>query len=368
MAGTTGRPTAPLVLTEEERAYLEQQARQEEVIARSMSERCRIILRCADGIASKLVATELGVHENTVGKWRRRFLRDRIEGLFDADRSGRPRTIGDDQIAAVIGLTLQSTPEDGGQWSIRSMAAATGFSHTTIRRIWAAFGLQPHQSQTSLLSSDPLFSDKVCDVVGLYLAPPNRALALSVDEKGRRRAQNRGQSAAPMMPNQPERRMHSHVLHGATPLLAALDLISGFVIGKHHKRYGTTEFLDFLKQIDASVPPELDVHIIMDNHATHKIAAVRSWLSRRPRCHVHFTPTSASWFNQVESWFAELSRKQLQFGVRTSTSELEADIRAFVERHNENLKPYKWAKSADQSRSSVKHFRQNTDQIQYREL
>ncbi len=368
MAGTTGRPTAPLVLTEEERAYLERQARQEEAIAQSMSERCRIILRCAEGIASKTVATELGVHENTVGKWRRRFLRDRIEGLFDADRSGRPRTIDDDQIAAVIERTLQSKPEDGTQWSIRSMAATTGFSHTTIRRIWAAFGLQPHHSQTFQLSSDPLFIDKVCDIVGLYLAPPNRVLALSVDEKGRKRAHNHGQSALPIMPDMSERQLHSHVRHATTSLLATLDVISGSVIGKYHKQHRTTELLDFLKQIEASAPPELDVHIIMDNHATHKIAAVRSWLARRPRCHVHFTPTPTSWFNQVESWFAELSRKQLQRGIRTSTSELEADIRTFVERHDESLKPYKWAKSANQNRSSVKHLHQKEDQLQYREI
>ncbi|MQB41505.1 IS630 family transposase [Rhizobium sp. ICMP 5592] len=368
MAGTTGRPTAPLVLTEEERVYLKQQASQEDAAARSMSERCRIILRCADGIASKAVASELGVHENTVGKWRRRFLRDRIEGLFDADRSGRPRTINDDQIAAVIERTLRSAPEDGSQWSIRSMAAATGFSHTTIRRIWAAFGLQPHHSQTPQPLSDPLLIAKVRDVVGLHLAPPNRALALSVDKKSHGRAHNHRQSGSAMMPDQAERRMHSPAQSGVPPLLAALDLISGFVIGAYDKRHRATELLDFLRQIDASVPFDLDVHIIMDNHATHKIAAVRSWLARHPRYHVHFTPTSASWLNQVENWFAELSRKQLQRDVLTSTSELETDIRAFVESHAESFKPYSWTKPADETLSSVKSFRLKTAQSQYREL
>ncbi|KAA6488632.1 IS630 family transposase [Agrobacterium sp. SHOUNA12C] len=368
MAGTTGRPTAPLVLTEEERAYLKQQARHEEAAGRSMSERCQIILRCADGIASKAVAAELNVHENTVGKWRRRFLRDRIEGLFDADRSGRPRTIDDDQIAAVIERTLKSKPEDGSQWSIRSMAAATGFSHTTIRRIWASFGLQPHHSQTSEPSSVPPLIDKVCDVVGLHLAPPNRVLALSVDKKSHGRAHNHGQSGPSMMPNQAERHMHSHAQPDVPPLLAALDLISGFVIGNYDKRHRATELLDFLRQIDASVPFDLDVHIVMDNHATHKIAAVRSWLARHPRYHVHFTPTSASWLNQVESWFAELSRRQLQRDVRTSTNELEANIRAFVESHAESFKPYSWTKSADETRSSVKSFRLKTAQSQYRQL
>ncbi|HEX8045623.1 IS630 family transposase [Rhizobium sp.] len=368
MAGTTGRPTAPLVLTEEERVYLKQQASQEDAAARSMSERCRIILRCADDIASKAVAAELGVHENTVGKWRRRFLRDRIEGLFDADRSGRPRTINDDQIAAVIERTLRSTPEDGNQWSIRSMAAATGFSHTTIRRIWAAFGLQPHHSQTSQPLSDPLLIDRVCDVVGLHLASPNRALALSVDRKSHGRAHNHRQSSAPMTPDQAERHMHSHTQSGAPPLLGALDLISGFVIGNYDKRHRATELLDFLRQIDASVPFDLDVHIIMDNHATHKIAAVRSWLARHPRYHVHFIPTSAAWLNQVKNWFAELNRKQLQRDVPTSTSELEADIRAFVESHAESFKPYSWTKPPEETRSSVKSFRLKTAQSQYREL
>lgn len=368
MTSTTGRPTAPLVLTEEERGYLGRQARQEEAASRSMSERCRIILRCADGVASKVVAAELGVHENTVGKWRRRFLQDRIEGLFDADRSGRPRTISDDQIAAVIERTLRSAPEDGAPWSIRSMAAATGFSHTTIRRIWAAFGLQSHHSQTLQLSSDPVFVDKVCDIVGLYLSPPNRAVVLSVNEKSRMQTLNGGQSVQPSIQGTAEHRTHSYPRSSATSLFAALDVISGFVIGKYHKRYRATEFLDFLKQINASVSPDLDLHIIMDNHATHKIEAIRSWLARQPRCHVHFTPSSASWFNQVETWFAELGRKQLQRGVRTSTGELEADIRAFIERHNENLKPYKWAKSTDQTRPSVKRFRQKANQAQYREL
>ncbi|MEZ2218590.1 IS630 family transposase [Rhizobium sp. RCC_161_2] len=366
MTSIIGRPTTPLVLTKEERDYLEQQVRLEEAVSRSMFERCRIILRCADGIASKMVAAELGVHENTVGKWRRRFLQDRIEGLFDADRSGRPRTIDDDQIAAVIERTLQSTPEDGTQWSIRSMAAATGFSHTTIRRIWAAFGLQPHHAHPFQLSNDPLFVDKVCDIVGLYLAPPNRALALSVDEKGRKRARNHGQSALSMMPDMPERQLHSR--RGETPLFAALDVISGFVIGNYYKRRRAAELLDFLRQIDASVATDHDVHIIMDNHATHKIAAVRSWLARHPRYHVHFTPTPTSWFNQVEIWFAELNRKHLQHDLRTSTSELESDIRAFIESHTKSLKPYKWTKSAADIGSSPKIFRKKLDQSQYREI
>ena len=360
MANVTGRPIAPLILSSDERAYLERQVRRHRA-ARSSSERCRVILRCADGIPSKTVAIELGLHEHTVGKWRRRFLKDRIDGLLDEARAGRPRTIDDDQVATVIERTLRSTPRDATHWSIRSMATETGFSHTTIRRIWNAFGLQPHRSETFKLSSDPLFVDKVRDIVGLYLSPPNRALVLSVDEKSQIQALDREQPVLPMMPGVPERRTHSYVRHGTTSLFAALDIASGFVIGKCYKRHRAAEFLDFLKQVDAQIPDGLDVHIIMDNYATHKTTVVKNWLARRPHYHVHFTPTSASWINQVERWFAELTRKQIRRGVHTSTKQLEADIRTFIERHNENPKPYRWTKSADEILAAVKRFCQKTE-------
>jgi len=296
-----GRPIAPLVLTAEERAYLERQVRRHRV-ARSLSERCRVILRCADGLASKDVAAELGHHEHTVGKWRRRFLKDRCDGLLDEVRPGRPRTIDDDQVAAVIERTLRATPVDATHWSIRSMAAETGFSHTTIRRMWVAFGLQPHRSQTFKLSNDPLFVDKVRDIIGLYLSPPNRALVLSIDEKSQIQALDREQPVLPMMPGVPERRTHGYVRHGTTSLFAALDIASGFVFGKCYKRHRAAEFLNFLKEIDARVPDGLDIHIVMDNYATHKTPKIKAWLARWPHYHVHFTPTSASWINQVERW------------------------------------------------------------------
>jgi transposase len=360
MANATGRPVARLILSSDERAYLERQVRRHRV-ARSLSERCRVILRCADGLLSKSVASELGLHEHTVGKWRRRFLADRLEGLLDEARPGRPRTIADNQVAAVIERTLRSTPKDATHWSIRTMAAQTGFSHTTIRRIWNAFGLQPHRSETFKLSSDPLFVDKVRDIVGLYLSPPNRALVLSVDEKSQIQALDRGQPVLPMMPGIPERWTHSYVRHGTTSLFAALDIASGFVIGKCYKRHRAAEFLDFLKQIDARVPEGLDVHIIMDNYATHKTAAIKTWLARRAHYHVHFTPTSASWINQIERWFAELTRKQLRRGVHTSIRQLEDDIRAFIAHHNENPRGYRWTKSADDILASVKRFCQKTE-------
>ena len=318
-----------------------------------------MILRCAEGLTSKAVAAELGIHEHTVGKWRRRFVKDRIDGLMDEPRAGRPRTIEDDQVAAVIERTLYSTPADATHWSIRSMAKEMGLSHTTIRRIWTAFGLQPHRSETFKLSSDP---------VGLYLSPPNRALVLCVDEKSQIQALDREQPVLPMMPGVPERWTYNYVRHGTTSLFAALDVATGSVIGKCYKRHRAREFLDFLKQIDANVPNDLDIHIVMDNYATHKTPKVKAWLARRSHYHVHFTPTSASWINQVERWFAELTRKQLQRGVHTSVQDLQADIQTFIEKHNENPKPFKWTKSADEILSSVKRFCQKADQTLCAEL
>ncbi len=232
----------------------------------------------------------------------------------------------------------------------------------------AAFGLQPHRSQTFKLSTDPLFVDKVRDIVGLYLSPPNRALVLSIDEKSQIQALDREQPVLPMMPGVPERRTHNYVRHGTTSLFAALDIVSGFVIGKCYKRHRAAEFLNFLKQIDARVAEGLEVHIVMDNYATHKTLKIKAWLARRPHYHVHYTPTSASWINQVERWFAELTRKRLRRGVHTSVRQLEADIRTFIDRHNENPKPFKWVKSADQILASVKRFCQKTQQTLCREL
>lgn len=354
-----GRDSVVIDLSLDERGFLESQLRRHKA-ARSLSDRCRIVLRCADGLTSKEVAAELGHSEHTVGKWRRRFAEHRIEGLSDEYRAGRPRSVSDAQVAEVITRTLETTPKDATHWSIRSMAAATGLSHTTIRRIWAAFGLQPHRSETFKLSTDPLFVDKVQDIVGLYMAPPDRAIVLCVDEKSQIQALDREQPVLPMAPGVAERRTHTYIRHGTTSLFAALDIATGAVIGKCYKRHRATEFLDFLKRIDAAVPQGRDVHLVMDNYATHKTPRIKAWLARRPHWHVHFTPTSASWINQVERWFAELTRKQLRRGVHRSTAELEADIAAFIDAHNENPKPYRWVKSADEILSSVKRFCQKT--------
>ncbi len=362
-----GRVAALIELNTAERDFLECQVRRHRV-SRSFSQRCGIILACAEGLSSKQVATRMNVHEHTVGKWRRRFVEHRLEGLSDEYRSGRPRTLRDDQVADVIERTLHSKPKDATHWSIRTMAAEVGLSHTTIRRIWNAFGLQPHRSETFKLSTDPLFVDKVQDIVGLYLSPPDRAIVLCVDEKSQIQALDREQPVLPMMPGMPERRTHSYIRHGTTSLFAALDIASGFVIGKCYKRHRASEFLDFLKEIDARMPQGPDVHIVMDNYATHKTPKVKAWLARRPHWHIHFTPTSSSWINQVERWFAELTRKQLKRGVHRSTRELEKDILKFIKHHNQNPKPYRWTKSADDILAAVKRFCHKTEQTLCAEL
>ena len=344
-----------VVLSAEERAFLEAHVRKHKA-PRSLSDRCRIILLCAEGLRNREIAERTGVHEHTVGKWRRRFAEKRIEGLSDECRSGRPRTVTDDKVAEVVERTLTTMPKDATHWSVRSMAERTGVSHTTVHRIWSAFSLKPHRSETFKLSTDPLFVDKVQDIVGLYMAPPDRAVVLCVDEKSQIQALDRTQPVLPMAPGVAERRTHDYVRHGTTTLFAALDVATGAVIGKCSRRHRATEFLAFLKEIEAAVPEGLDVHLVMDNYATHKTEKVRNWLARRRHWHVHFTPTSASWINQVERWFAELTRKKLQRGVHRSVAELNADIMSFIDAHNEKPKPYKWVKSADEILASVRRF------------
>ena len=344
-----------VVLSDEEREFLEAHVRRHKA-PRSLSDRCRIILLCAEGLRSREVAERTGVHEHTVGKWRRRFAERRIEGLSDEYRSGRPRTVTDDKVAEVVERTLSTMPKDATHWSVRSMAERTGVSHTTVHRIWSAFSLKPHRSETFKLPTDPLFVDKVQDIVGLYMAPPDRAVVLCVDEKSQIQALDRTQPVLPMAPGVAERRTHDYVRHGTTTLFAALDVATGAVIGKCFGRHRASEFLSFLKEVEAAVPDGLDVHLVMDNYATHKTEKVRKWLARRRHWHVHFTPTSASWLNQVERWFAELTRKKLQRSAHRSVAELEADIMSFIDAHNENPKPYKWVKSADEILASVRRF------------
>lgn len=314
------------------------------------------MLACAEGRDNTDVAEALGVTYQTVGKWRQRFIDRRVEGLLDEPRPGGPRRIGDTAIERVIVKTLESKPRDATQWSTRSMAQATGLSQSTISRIWRAFALQPHRSETFKLSTDPLFVDKVRDVVGLYLNPPEKALVLAVDEKSQIQALDRSQPLLPMRPGQAERRTHDYVRHGTTSLFAALDVASGRVIGQLHRRHRSIEFAKFLDTIDANVPPQLDVHLILDNYGTHKTPRIRRWLLRHPRFHLHFTPTGASWLNLVERWFAMLTQKQIKRGVHRSTRELETAIRNFLAVHNEDPKPFVWTKTADEILESVARF------------
>jgi len=316
--------------------------------AQSLALRSRIVLACADGLDNKQVAAKLGIVPATVGKWRRRFVERRMDGLLDEPRPGGPRSISDEQIEAVIVATLERTPKDATHWSRASMAAETGLSRSTIGRIWREFRLKPHLVETFKLSSDPLFIEKVRDVVGLYLDPPERALVLCVDEKSGIQALDRSAPVLPMMPGMPERRTHDYVRSGTTTLFAALDVASGQVIGSLHRRHRALEFRKFLTKIDTEVPDELDVHLVCDNLSTHKTPAITRWLDAHPRFHLHFTPTSSSWLNQVERWFGLLTDKQLRRGVHKSLPALEKDIRTWVITWNENPRPFVWLKTADE--------------------
>jgi transposase len=302
------------------------------------------------------VAARLGIDPDTVGKWRRRFAAHRLEGLRDEPRSGTPRTIEDARIETVIVRTLETKPPNATHWSSRSMARASGLSVSTVQRIWRAFGLQPHRLETFKLSTDPDFVAKVRDIVGLYVAPPERAIVLCVDEKSQIQALDRSQPMFPMRPGQAERRSHDYKRHGTTSLFAALDIATGRVIGKCYGRHRAAEFRKFLDEIEAAVPDELDVHLVMDNYATHKTPLIRNWLAKRPRWHVHLTPTSSSWLNQVERFFALITERKIRRGIYRSVAALRAEIMSFIEHHNDHPKPFQWTKSADDILKSIERF------------
>ena len=357
-----GRTAAEIALSEAERRALLSLARAQKT-GQALARRARIVLAAADGLENKAICERVEASQNTVGKWRRRFALDRLDGLYDEPRPGAPRQIGDDEIAETIRMTLEATPADATHWSLRSMAKAVGHAPSTVHRIWKAFGLQPHRTETFKLSTDPLFIEKVRDIVGLYLDPPDRALVLCVDEKSQIQALDRSQPMLPMRPGQIERRTHDYTRHGVTSLFAALDIATGAVIGRLYPRHRSTEFRKFLDQIEANAPGDLDIHLVMDNYATHKTKPIRDWLAKRPRWHVHFTPTGASWINQVERFFALLTEKQIRRGIHRSTKALEDDIRAFIEIHNQNPRPFRWTKSADDILNAVKRFCLRTLQI-----
>ncbi len=354
-----GRPKAPLVLTATERQTLDSwahRARTAPVVAR----RARIVLACARGLDNQTVATKVRASPQMVGRWRARFVARRLDGLLDEPRPGAPRAVTDADVEAVVVRTLETTPRGATQWSTRAMAKATGLSHVTIARIWRAFGLQPHRSATFTLSPDPLLIEKVRDVVGLYLNPPDHALVLCVDEKSQIQALDRTQPLLPMHPGQAARHTHTYRRHGTTTLFAALDARTGRVIGSLGPRHRSIEFRKFLDQIEAAVPADLDVHLILDNYGTHKTPLIHRWLAKRPRFQLHFTPTYASWLNLVERWFAELTTKQLRRGTHRSVAALQRAIREFLDAHNADPKPIVWTKSADDILASMARFAQRT--------
>jgi transposase len=345
----------PIELTDAEREQLESWSRRL-TTAQALAQRSRIVVLAAGGLRTGEVAQRLHVHRNTVAKWRRRFAAERLDGLVDEPRPGRPRTVTDAHVDAVITKTLESAPKDATHWSTRSMAAEVGLTQSAVHRIWRAFGLQPHRAETFKLSKDPQFVAKVRDVVGLYLDPPERAVVLCVDEKSQIQALDRTQPILPMQPGLPERATHDYKRHGTSSLYAALDLSTGQVIGSLHSRHRAIEFKKFLQRIDAEVPADLDVHVILDNSSTHKTPAIQKWLTAHPRFVLHFTPTSSSWLNLVERWFAELTNKKLRRGAHRSVGQLNADIRAWMKTWNDDPKPFVWTKTADQILDSIARY------------
>lgn len=350
-----GRPLQAMALSAEDRATLNRFLARRKTAA-GLALRARIVLGCAEGLDNKAVARRERVNVQTVGKWRGRFLAGGVDALSDAPRPGAPRRHGDDQIEKVVTMTLEKTPRDATHWSTRSMAAACGMSHTQVANIWRAFGLKPHRSETFKLSTDPFFVEKVRDIAGLYLNPPDRALVLCVDEKPQVQALNRTQPVLPMRPGQIERRTHDYIRHGTTTLFAALNGANGKVIGECRQRHRSVEFRDFLDTIEANVPPDLDIHLIMDNYGTHQTALIKNWLAKRPRFKAHFTPTGGSWLSLVERWFALLKQKQLKRGVHKSTEALRRALRDFIALTNESPKPFVWTKTADEILASLGRY------------
>jgi len=355
-------PTAvEIILSDEERSVLESWTARRKT-AQALALRARIVLAAAGQLTNREIAGVEGVSARTVTKWRNRFAERRLEGLLDEPRPGRPRTITDEQVDAVIITTLECRPKDATHWSTRSMARETGLTADAVMRIWHAFGLQPHRQETWKLSTDPQFIEKVHDICGLYLNPPERAVVLAVDEKSQIQALDRTAPTLPMLPGTPERATHDYERNGTTSLYAALNIQSGEVIGSLHSRHRAVEFLKFLKTIDANVPAHLNVHLVLDNASSHKTPKVRRWLAAHPRFVLHFTPTSSSWINLVERWFSELTTKMLRRGAHRSVRQLNSEIRRWIDTWNENPRPYVWTKTAEQILDSIRRYCERTKQ------
>jgi transposase len=350
-----GRPVAELVLLGDEGAELERLTKRA-LVNRQLAFRARLVLACAGGMTNTAVARRFRTTNHTVGKWRRRFVEDRLEGLYDEPRPGGPRSITDEAVEAVLVKTLEEKPKGQTHWSTRSMAAHVGLSHATIGRMWRTFGLKPHVSRSFKISDDPQFIDKVRDVVGLYLNPPDHAVVFSFDEKSQIQALERAQPVLPMDLGQPERRTHNYLRHGTLDLFAALNVATGKVIAAYKRKHRAKDFVNFLAEIDQSVEPDLGVHLVLDNLSAHKAPAVHRWLLRHPRFALHFTPTYSSWLNLVERFFGLLTQQALRRGSHTSVPELRQAIIDYVEAHNELGKPFKWTKTADEILAKVQRF------------
>ncbi|HEY8913321.1 IS630 family transposase [Lacisediminihabitans sp.] len=355
----TGRPKTELILSDEERETLLRWSRRAKS-SQALALRSRIVLGCGEGLDNKAVAERAGCSTNTVSKWRARFLESRLDGLVDEPRPGRPPTITAERVEEVVVATLESTPKNATHWSRAKMADRSGLSKSTIGRIWKAFELKPHREDGFKLSNDPQFVEKVYDVIGLYLNPPEAAVVYCVDEKSQVQALARSQPAFPMMPGMPEKRTHDYVRHGTTSLFAAFNTIDGTVISSLHRRHRAIEFKKFLNKIDTEVPDELDVHLVCDNYATHKSPTIVKWLETHPRFHMHYTPTYSSWINQVERFFAYVTADLLQRSDHRSVQALESDIRNWVKNWNQDPKPFIWTKSAEQILDSLKRLLQRT--------
>lgn len=342
------RPKPELLLSDDERLTLTRWANRPKSTQR-LALRARIILACVDQPCNTVVAKQLSVCAATVGKWRNRFVAQRLNGLTDEPRPGAPRTVTDADVERVVTQTLETQPTNATHWSTRGMAKASGLSQSTVGRIWRAFGLKPHRADTFKLSADPYFVEKVRDVVGLYLSPPENAIVLCIDEKPQVQALERTQAVLPMAPARTERATHDYTRHGTTSLFAALNVATGKVIGKCHRRHRHQEFIKFLNHVDAAVPkePGVSVHVVLDNYGTHKTPAVKRWFLRHPEYHLHFTPTSASWLNQVERFFAAITEQRIRRGVFSSVSQLEKAIASYLAEHNKNPKPFVWTANAD---------------------
>lgn len=351
-------------MTDAERRTLQEWARRPKT-AQRLALRSRIVLGCAEGRTNRAVAAALHISENSVCKWRERFRRDRLEGLADEPRPGTPRKVTDDRVVEIITRTLEGPPPHATQWTTRSMAEVAGLSKATISRIWQTFGLQSHRVDTFKLSADPQFVEKVRDIVGLYLNPPDHALVICLDEKSQVQALDRTRPLLPMRPGLPARRTHDYVRHGTTSLFAALNVATGTVIGQCHRRHRHQELLRFLNRVNADLPPDGEVHLIMDNYGTHKVPKVARWFAQHPRYHVHFTPTSASWLNQVERFFAQITTRRIRRGTFESVRALETAIEEYLAHHNGHCKPFIWTATADAILDKVKRFCERTSETRH---